>query len=449
MKKIFEKGFVLFVTVSVMVTGLALCFTGVYAADNQNNAVTNGTCGNHAAWTYDTDAKELTIKGTGEIKTLNSDYLKKNAEKLIIEEGITEIASGIFAEYNFITVQFPESLKTIDGAAFYGCAKLREIIIPKGVEFIGEDAFGACSGLEKFTILGNIKTEGSLFAGDCPTILEIAGKVDKIGQILLNGEETVLPKKITFINNNPYYKQVGNYVLSGDGTKLLYYIGFADKIEIPESVTIIEDYALFYKGIKQVTFNKKLQKIGDYAFYHNSIKTIKLPKKLKSVGTEAFARNGLRKVKFGKNIKKISKEAFAGDNNIKKISLYNHPKIEAGAFERNVKIKYRGKTEIGGSFALADFVTDGKKKDIKLIVNNTATANGYKVKITQPGTGKKLVVHTKKRKVAMNKKFALKTRKGNDYTLKDKYALYVKVRPYKIVKGKKVYGRWSVKTVIR
>jgi len=99
-------------------------FTAEFAIDR------SGTCGDNYAlrWTYDVEAKTLTISGSS---TLNSNYTfgleaPSAMERLVIAEGVTSIGSSAFAGY----------------------ATLREVIIPASVTTVYEQAFYNCTGLK-------------------------------------------------------------------------------------------------------------------------------------------------------------------------------------------------------------------------------------------------------------------------------------------------------------
>lgn len=101
-------------------------FTAEFAVDR------SGTCGDNYAlrWTYDVEAKALTISGNG---TLNSHYTfgveaLSAMEKLIIAEGVTTIGNRAFAERTTIKhISVPASVETIYEQAFYNCTGLQEI----------------------------------------------------------------------------------------------------------------------------------------------------------------------------------------------------------------------------------------------------------------------------------------------------------------------------------
>ncbi len=81
----------------------------------------------------------------------------RQANKLILEEGITEIASGEFSHLNFNSVLFPSSLKTIGFEGFSTCKNLTDIEIPEGVERINGCAFENCVSLTNVRIPNSMK----------------------------------------------------------------------------------------------------------------------------------------------------------------------------------------------------------------------------------------------------------------------------------------------------
>lgn len=60
---------------------------------------------------------------------------------------------------NLETIHFNNNLKTITGAAFEACTKLKEIDIPESVTFIGTNAFSCCSSLAKVYIPDNTQLD--------------------------------------------------------------------------------------------------------------------------------------------------------------------------------------------------------------------------------------------------------------------------------------------------
>ena len=80
-----------------------------------------------------------------------------------------------------------------------------------------------------------------------------------------------------------------------------------------------------------------------------------------------------------------------------------------------------------------------KKKKAKKKINNKWKRNtyssGYVIKYKKIGKSGKY------------KKAILKSNKKNKFTLKRKYKYRIKIRAYKVISSKKIYGKWkSIKT---
>lgn len=76
-------------------------------------------------------------------------------EKIIINEGITHIGDCAFLGTDIVSVEIPNSVKTIGHAAFKYCYKLEKISIPEHIEYIGERAFESC---EKINVVVCLST---------------------------------------------------------------------------------------------------------------------------------------------------------------------------------------------------------------------------------------------------------------------------------------------------
>ena len=54
--------------------------------------------------------------------------------------------------------ELPASLKVINGSAFYGCKNIDRIVFPDGLEFLGGSAFGGCTGLTEINVPAGVDT---------------------------------------------------------------------------------------------------------------------------------------------------------------------------------------------------------------------------------------------------------------------------------------------------
>ena len=123
----------------------------------------SGSCGakgneTDVTWQFTNDGT-LTISGSGAmegyiISSSGTDAPWKNyrdsIKEVVIDSGITYIASGSFADCtNLIEVTFAENstLQEIDDSAFARCTGLTSVTIPKSVASIGDGVFYDCTSL--------------------------------------------------------------------------------------------------------------------------------------------------------------------------------------------------------------------------------------------------------------------------------------------------------------
>lgn len=145
----------------------------------------------------------LTISGEGEMKDWtsedtcdwHSEYNKRNVQKVIINEGITNIGNRAFEWCNSLTnieipgtvisigelafemcafsqIELPEGLKHIGDGAFWG-AGLESIKIPSSVKKIEENTFYYCHNLKNIEILKGVTHIGESAFFDCNSLTNI------------------------------------------------------------------------------------------------------------------------------------------------------------------------------------------------------------------------------------------------------------------------------------
>ena len=107
------------------------------------------------------------------------------------------------------------------------------------------------------------------------------------------------------------------------GEGAFYYLSL-ESIEIPDSVTRIEDGAFDYCDLlTTVKLPKQLKEIPEKAFYNCvALHTVQMPENLEEIGENAFANCGaLSEVKIPKTVRQIGEGAFKGCINFKNIIL--------------------------------------------------------------------------------------------------------------------------------
>lgn len=139
----------------------------------------------------------------------------------------------------------PNSVKSIDPHAFYGCESITEIIIPDSVNNIGDIAFEGCLKCRRITV-----NNDNLYYSSLDGVL-----FDK------NQREL-----IKYPSNKPGDYEIPGSVQSIKGHAFCF-TNLLSEVIIPENITVIEDYTFGgSNGIKRVSLPKSIKSIGFAAF---------------------------------------------------------------------------------------------------------------------------------------------------------------------------------------
>lgn len=268
---------------------------------------------------------------------------------------VTSIGESAFErEAKISSVVIPDTVKTIDNYAFYGCFGIINIEFGNGLETIGTAAFKNCDGLINIRIPTSVKTIYNSAFSYCVNLsnVYISESVTAIYMYAFN--DCFRLKGIWVDKNNSNYASDEKGVLfNKDRSKLCYYpVGRTDReYVVPETVETINNYAFNnsaylekivcgtnVKTIKEMSFEncKKLNEIiflGDVlqvieanAFRNCiSLPNISIPDSVTDIGDHAF--DGCEKatsITIGKNVETIGFGAFWGCENVKNVHIPNN-----------------------------------------------------------------------------------------------------------------------------
>lgn len=274
---------------------------------------------------------------------------KGNRWRVEIPDGVKVIGKKAFFGNPFLReISMPDSVITIEDAAFSNCidleavdfskaiqkigarafrnTKLSEVILPSSVERVGEYAFGFCNNLRS-VLLPDKRIEQAKYAfGPCRNLktIKINAPSDFViedgvlTRYLGNQQDVVIPGNVTQIGPRAF---VGNRHVC--------------QITIPDSVTALGDFVFSSCPLlRQVVLPSRLNCIPRAAFAHCScLTTILLPKGLKRIGESAFMGSGLTMITIPEGVTSIGTKAFIACKNLLCANIpASVDRIEADAF---------------------------------------------------------------------------------------------------------------------
>lgn len=206
-------------------------------------------------------------------------------------------------------VVFPKSLRKIHFGAFYNTGLTGSLVIPEGVEALGDEYYDdvGCFQRCKFLV-------GEL---SLPSTLKVIGR-DTFSDTSFSGTLNI-PENVSFIGDCAFEY---NYFLSGDliipqnvkfiGKETFKGIPFSGKLVLPYDLVSIGDEA--FKNCKftgVISLPEGVRSIGDEAFLGCCFSgELMLPSSLEHIGEKAFSATKISSVVFHDNIRSIGAVAF-------------------------------------------------------------------------------------------------------------------------------------------
>lgn len=319
---------------------------------------------------FNLDANTLSISGTGKITILHEnsehlivpDSLFKRCVKIIFSDGITEISDGFGYQFeslthielgntitsiaggNFTTflgtkLEFPASLKAIQGGTFSSCPNLTEIVFHEGLQEIQGGTLNGFQSLDSvvFPLSLNLLSSGA-FAGATINNVEIGSSDSTINSsgiyipscknLMIRGgtiDGTGGTKALSILENLTL-KSTVKFTGASQFTSCFYALktvtienGIAEiptscfascskitEIAIPASVTNIGDNAFSGTSLKNLVIPDGVQTIGTQAFYGTQLTSATIPASVTSIGANAFSTPVTTSVTLNKKTNEIS-----------------------------------------------------------------------------------------------------------------------------------------------
>lgn len=223
--------------------------------------------------------------------------------ELELPEGITSIGACAFSYIRDEYIVVPESVENIGLGAFSNCLCLKEIVFQRPLKVLPEALFSGCKVLEKVDFNCDVEVINARAFKDCVSFsgLELTGSLKTIGDEAFSGcsaiESINIPESVTFIGAEAFKDCTG-----------------LKEITIPASIVKISASTFSgCKNLSKATMLGNVTQIGDFAFSNTALREVILPENLKTLGEGAYSDcKELEAFTFNSKITSLGKNCLAG-----------------------------------------------------------------------------------------------------------------------------------------
>ena len=133
---------------------------------------------------------------------------------------VTGIANSAFARKPILSVVIPNTVTSIEIAAFIECTELSSVVLPNGITKIDQKTFEGCRALQSITIPNSVTIiEREAFMNCGLTSVTLSNRLEAIGQEAFRNNKITsiqLPNSLQWIGYYAFYNnQITNLVIPG------------------------------------------------------------------------------------------------------------------------------------------------------------------------------------------------------------------------------------------
>ena len=278
----------------------------------------------------------------------------KKLKEIVVPEGIDELEEGAFRRASAVeSVELPRSLVKIGPSAFSMCEKLSKINLSDNIKIIGKGCFFGCTALSNVRLPANLK---------------------EISEELFQGSgiaKIIIPASVTKIGGDAFWSAES--------------LGTVE-FEKDSQCRGIGPKAFNFSAISSINIPDTVNTIGEKAFSNCAkLKTIGIEKTgggLVSVGSEAFLRTAISEFHIPGTLRYFDPDAIKGCKELEKVTVdENHP-----------------------NYSSEDGVLFNKKKSALYLFPEKKASEEYSIPETVKSIGAYAFTETKLKKVIFPKK---------------------------------------------
>ena len=240
------------------------------------------------------------------------------------QTSLTSVGNYAFLNTGFVNVTLPNSITDMGWAVFQNCKKLESINVPTDIDYVPYDYCEDCNNLRSVQMHDGIRTIRHDAFLNCDSLVNIELNdqitsienrafqrcqklnLPKLPDALTNLEyqafhltssfttPITIPAGVTYIGNDCFNGSAIKTVVMHDGLTLGGGVfrnnDSLRSVRLPQDLTTIRDYT-FYKcgGLKQIDLPETVTRIENNAFDLSGLESIELPESLNHIGNYAFA----------------------------------------------------------------------------------------------------------------------------------------------------------------
>lgn len=236
--------------------------------------------------------------------------------------GTVSISSAAFVNCSkLVTLNLPDTLKTINSNAFINCYSIVKITFGKNLRLIDEYAFANLPFCDEINFNSNVNIKSNAFyntglstTGITVSFLDNAMMVSLDGFADTNVAVLKLSKNFSGFIDYGRVPQLRDITV--DDGNVNGYTSYQHSLYKDKTLVLAP------QNVKTLQIRDDTEKIAANALKYNSLSIAVLPDGLTEIGDDAFADSStLKAVKFPKTVEKIGNRAFASCTKIKTINI--------------------------------------------------------------------------------------------------------------------------------